>query len=430
MPTPTPPFKPSQPVPFPHGSNDTLPAVLRVFRDRFEDARTTPIVLETTLGALGLGQAARTGAEEALTNRSGRPILIDEIRIQCGLYDGSGGTALADITASQFGWVLDSQFLATDSPLRGLQAQIQLGSIMLTREFVPVWGLASGWEVRADTVIAVWRPRVPFYLEDGEMLQVRLRYAGYGTGNSVNGGAVVPNQTVSPHVSLVGRVLEDPQHWLADGEARILPFASTYSPATFVQANSTNVTVQNSDSAFINGFETGLYVHKFVGRCYNQFFDTNLGVLDPTILAANAAVLPGPLANISELGIKIRMETSRGLSMVKDYVPFGHLFSPVDSSWWVNTILMPRESFRAFLLVDFTNGTAFMNDGTNVNASITMHGSVISNRFGSSTQAVRVARMSEYYGNAANIMGTPGMPMSTRDPAGTMLGAPIDVEGE
>lgn len=426
MPTSTPPFKP-WPVPPPHGPNDTLPGLLRAFRDRFEDARTTPIVLETTLGALGLGQAARTGAEEALTNRSGRPILIDEIRISCGLYDGSGGTVLADLTATAFAWALDSQFVATESPLRGLSIQVKLGALALTREYVPVLGLASGWEIRADALIAVWRPRVPFYLEDGEMLQVQLRYVGY-TGALI--GGITPNTSVNPHVSIVGRVLEDPQHWLADGEARILPFASTYAPAAWLMTPTTVVNVQSSDSPFLNGQGGPLYVHKFVGRTLNQIFDCNLGLLDPVLLQTGDFATGGPLANIPELGIKIRMETSRGLSMVKDYVPFGHLFSPVDSSWWVNTMLLPRESFRAYLSVDFSNMNAFINDGTNVAATITMHGSFSSDRFGSSTQAVRVARMSEYYGNAANIMGAPGMPMSTRDPAGTMLGAPIDVEGE
>lgn len=385
----------------------TLPKALADYCARFDGARTTPLLLEGKCGPLAIGASMQSVAEADLINRTGRPILVDEIRVQCGVYDGTGGTVLNDAqNATYWNQALwnapDDFWVITESPLRALQMRMTLGGIQLTRDFMNIYGLGPTFDLRSGAMVAVWRPPCPIYIEEGEFLRPELRYPNYNAPAILGTGGFVPNTNVTPHVSYACRVLEDPQDWLQDGESRVLPFASSYAPVLNMFAQSY---VQSEDTALMNQLDTDLYVHALVGKCVSQIYDTSIGNLDYTIQnAVNGAA--GPLANISENGIQVRMETSRGLSMVKDPVPFGHLFNVVDNTWWMNTILRPREFFRAYLDVDFTNTALYINDGSTVTPSITMHGSFFCNRFGPSTRAARAARDAEYAGRG--VMMGPG----------------------
>lgn len=374
--------------------------------DRFANARTTALVLEGRCGPLTLGSSAQTAAEADLINRTGRPILIDEIRIQCGIYDGAGGTVLNDAQNGIF-WngvftpisaIPDDFWVVSESPLRTLQVRFTLGGTQLTREFVPVWGLGPTYDMRSSGLCAIWRPPCPIYLEDGEFLRPEIRYPNYNAPAILGAGNPTPNTTVTPHVTYACRVLEDPQDWFnSSDDQRVLPLAASYAPAALAMFAATNV--QSEDTSLMNQLDVDLYVHALIGRCVSQIFDTSIGNLDWTIQNA-AGGAQGPLANISENGIKVRMESSRGISMIKDPVPFGALFSPVDATWWINTILKPREFFRTYLDVDFTKPALFINDGSTVSPSITMHGSYFSSNWGAATAWHRKARDAEYSGQA------------------------------
>lgn len=378
---------------------DTTPSQIQKYLDRFEGARVTPLILATTHGPLGLGTTAGSGAEAALINRTGRPILIDEIKIVCSIYDGTGGTELAHAQtdpqspAAAPTSIPDDVYVLTESPLRALSVRFTLGGIALTRDFVPVSGMATGWDLRSSAFCVVWRPTVPIYIEDGEFLRPDLRYSNYA--GPILGAGLTPNTAISPHVTYACRVLEDPQDWLHDGDARVLPYLTTFAPAAlpmFAQ----NLVV-SSDSDLMNPLDCDLFVDRLVGAVTSQIYDTLIGVLDQTTqLLAGAS--PGPLANIPERGIFVRMETSRGLTIIKHGAPFSHVFNAVDGVWWMNTKLGPREFFRVYLDVDFTDATAFMNDGSTVAPSITMHGCFFSTNFGQATSWHRQARDAEFLG--------------------------------
>jgi hypothetical protein len=362
------------------------------YADRFVDAETSPLVLSSAVGPLAIGGAMQSAAESDMVNRCGKPLLIDAIKIQCGLMDGAGGQVRTDLVAPA-GQLPADTFLLSEAPLRQLQARFTLGGIQLTRDWIQVWGLSGEGDMRSNSQVMVFRPRVPIYVEHGELLKVDIRYPSYSApAIKSTAGTSTASTTVTPQVTFACRVLENAVDWLREGEARVLPYLTSYLPAPFAMFAVTNQ--QSSDSDLMNAADADLYVHALVGRCLTQIFDTSLGALDTT-MQARAGASPGPLANISELGLVVRMESSQGNAMIAAAIPFGHAFSVVDATWWMNAKLRPGGFFRAYLDADFTPATLFMDDSTTVSPSITLHGSFFSKGFGASTRWSQGSRDAE-----------------------------------
>ena len=247
----------------------------------------SPILLSASV-TIGQGQQLEISDPTALTNPSRNAMLLDEIRIR----------------------VLEIQ-----EPLL-IRAQFRLGRVPLTNGFVPI-GCFGKSLLPGDATQFTWKLPRPMYIPPGEFLAAQFQYASDVV-------AAFPSASPVVQVLYCGRSLASDFPRPAEID---VPWVAAFIPPPRASGVADYIDV-STESDLVNPFDVPVKVQRFIGF----FFGSASSVKE----AVGFADLTGAAY------MTVRAADSRGRIMVRDSTPFSHLFSHIDKSWDVNTVLEPH----------------------------------------------------------------------------------------
>jgi hypothetical protein len=225
---------------------------------------------------------------EALSNRTGRPVEIREIRFSAWVA-AQGNVLYFDLGAV-------------------MSARILVDGKSVTHGFVPWWCLGKLEQIESQVAVAdtvgtdaafaaiVWRLSRPWYLRPGAKVEVQLRHSG------------ALKYAVQGQVALAGHFASRPKTTAS------VPYAAAWVSPAFEYDEV--VTHDSDEGDLVNVTKRVVTVDRLIARAgalFNMSGTTNLALLDFRIGA--------PLDYV-----KIRAQMSDGKSIIPTYQPFAAIF--------------------------------------------------------------------------------------------------------
>lgn len=293
-----------------------------------------------SLAASTTGSPPRQYKMDALraSNQRDEWIWVDEIR-----FGSSTAVYCDDVNVLTPG----SQFQI----LAHIEVQIHAGATPITDGFISVWQLGGqfnrdmshGSGSFGDTSTQqVWRFNEPLLLKPREVLTFEFRLAANWETQLVNGTTNPdPTTPVEITVALASRIA-DPNELTK--KRCFMPWVTNWTSSLFAPGTYTDE--QSPDNAFVNPFDQPLRVLQLTGRLmwwYADAYDTSS--VDPKLWHET-------------LILKAKPSFLQNAHIIKDWTPFGAVFSQADNSWFTNSLVPPRSFYKWSLRGDFRNYTA------------------------------------------------------------------------
>lgn len=210
-----------------------------------------------------------------------------------------------------------------------VSGQLMYGTEQLTNGSVPLWNFGRQENPLAETKVDnqyttvfnsyTWRLPRPLYVPAGAVIIPTFTHTG------------LTSSALNVRVGYSGRtIFKKPKNVF-------LPWVASYSSPAFSPASSAG-SAQSSELDLVNPFDQPLNLQRFVGRI--QGVDVNGNVVDETTSSL-----------IANQYLMARMNDSYGRAIVRNYVPFSSVFSPVTRSWEMSNgaRLDPNSYYRLFL---------------------------------------------------------------------------------
>jgi hypothetical protein len=265
---------------------------------------------------------------EALSNRTGQPVEIHEIRLAARI---SRQTSFAEIDVGSF-----------------MRVQLAMNDHPLTNAFVPMWLLgktessasqaASGTEAFS---MYVWRLSRPWHIPPGAKVTAQFQHTG------------AVRFSARAQIGLAGRYVEN------RAKTSIVPYASAYISKPFGYAETGFD--ESSEGDLVNVTKRVVVIDRIIGR---------VGVARTT---AEGAI--GTISDFADAGpvrlVTMRMHTSRNLPIIRDYSTVQGVFG-YSRAIEAPHSLPPGDFYRIGVkkIAGPTIATPFLTWNAQVNASI------------------------------------------------------------
>lgn len=288
-------------------------------------------IIRSALVKLNGNQASGSVDRDSVRNTDTRPWRVDEIRF-----------------VDQTPTAVDALGNYSDAYGAFIDARIKIAGQDVTQSYVPLWSLSPYenpiWLRNVSTY--VYRPPKPIIVMPGEIPDIDLQV-------DANAIALV-GQAISKNirVAVCGRpMLPDEPLDQID-----VPWCAAWNPL-FTSAGGFQESNQND---LVNPFDKPLHVSSLVG---NMFFGGNGSI------GADAAIAQ---PDLTELLLTIQMNDTQGGMLIRDPVPFGHVFSAIDRIWKSRLTLTPQ----AYLIMsaNMEAWTPGVDVGNSAYVNVGMHG--------------------------------------------------------
>lgn len=280
----------------------------------FRSTPTTPVLFSVPFISLAERQVAFPDMA-LMSSRMRRPMWVDEIRFQY---------VFTNANYINMGY--------------SLRCSLKLGRIAITStrgggNHIPIWNFGPAlqtarWsEVNADGTRIYgnfrWKLPKPLYIPAGQSLIPEFSRSADGFGG-----------TCDVTIGVVGRDLGDAAQPMP--EKLDVPFVAFYEPDTLVTS------AISSELDIVNPFLVPLAVQRFIGR---QFQHNPTAATGATQVSAEGAAYTTIVDALSNDIANIAIKDSYGQNVVRDIVPMGDVFDPLQRGWVFQRILQPKERF-------------------------------------------------------------------------------------
>lgn len=252
-------------------------------------------------------------------------------------------------------WVDEIRFELTDTdpasnastPGLGLitSVKLDLGRNPLTNNYLPLAMLCqmlNNEEMQAE--VFTFRLPAPLWLPSGEIVKVQFLSTLFGQDPTRFFRAT------SIRLSINGRSIP---YGTTPPQTINLPWVTAYVGAPVSVPDGTAVTAsQESTKADLqNSFEGPLHVKRFVGRLLSFNNGPHSNERNVSEVGSYGLLQTQNVAQVAERYVRVRLTNTDGQITAVAPTPFAHLFSSLDRSWAVNTLLRPKGFYVA--QVDF-----------------------------------------------------------------------------
>jgi len=298
--------------------------------------RTTyPVLLSAQTPAFSNGKSLSIPDTSFLANPERLPMLIDEIHF----------TPVLTNVAATLGFIQAIDFTGVS---------FTLGRLPITNGFVPlgVLGKSLNPQELNDGTGRVWRLPKPLYIPPGEILQPRFQYQL----PAMPGGTILTD-SASPfniEISYIGRILPinypKPKYIQA-------PWVSFWNSKFFRVDNQSSATTDASrETDLVNPFNSPLHLQRFNGRIVTATDDNVSGPNGGEADIRGASFIGSETTTL-------RMVSSYGSVLVRDFTSVYDLFHLYDKTWTVNTVMAPKTFFIVNLAAAATPTSFFAAPG-------------------------------------------------------------------
>jgi len=276
--------------------------------------------------------AEATLRNEALSNRTGRPVEIHEIRL----------SAFMDFAGAVAGSWVDLGGIA--------RFRLSAGGKPITNAFVPMWNVGK-IENRVSQIVGsngmdainttfVWRLSRPWHIPNGMPVECQFQHSG------------AINTSINAKIGLAGNFVD------RKSTTSFFPYATAYVSRAF-DYSSTLLTDESSERDLVNMTGKTLTVDRIIGR---------VGVVRSTANALTKEILDFDDAAVDDT-VTIRMVTSNNLPIIPEFASIRQVFGYYPSSIDIEHEVDPGDFYRvsvrkvagAVLADPYTTYTAQVN---------------------------------------------------------------------